>query len=260
MFVREERRVSEPTVPLDLFQSRIITVSAIGMFFAGALMVSVSFEVPLFAQGVLGEDALHAGFALAPMSIGWPLAGAISGRLAIRFGYRATAVTGFLFDVAGVALLLTLTPSSSFAVTSGFSFLIGVGLGLSSTPMIIAVQSAVSWARRGVATATNMFVRSFGGVVGLAIMGAIVNHVTGQVAGSSATNQALDVRSHHHVPATVLQHIHLTIFHGIHAAFWAALIAAVGACLVAFGLPGGSAHEHVLTEETPAEMPAAAEA
>jgi MFS family permease len=139
LFIRQESRVAEPAVPLDLFRSRIIAVSALGMFFAGAVMVGVSFEVPLFAQGVLGQDALHAGFALAPMSLGWPLAGAVSGRLALRFGYRATAVAGLLFVLAGVALLLLLTPQSSFATVSGFSFLIGVGLGLSSTPMMIAV-------------------------------------------------------------------------------------------------------------------------
>lgn len=45
---------------------------------------------------------------------------------------------------------------------SVYSFIIGIGLGLSTTPLTIAVQSAVSWARRGVVTATNLFVRSFG--------------------------------------------------------------------------------------------------
>ncbi len=45
---------------------------------------------------------------------------------------------------------------------SVYSFIIGIGLGLSTTPLTIAVQSAVSWARRGVVTATNLIVRSFG--------------------------------------------------------------------------------------------------
>src|SRR5918911_4666492 len=98
---RVERTAAEPGLPLDLFRSRLIAVSALGVFFAGALLVSVSFEVPLFVQGVLGRDALAAGLALAPLSLGWPLAGGISGRLALRFGYRAPAVSGLLCGVVG---------------------------------------------------------------------------------------------------------------------------------------------------------------
>jgi MFS family permease len=183
------------------------------------------------------------------MSVGWPLAGAFSGRLALRFGYRDTAVAGMLCCVAGVALLLTLDLHSSFVVASAYSFLIGVGLGLSSTPMLIAVQSAVAWAQRGIATATNMFVRSFGGVVGLAVMGAIINHVTGHAGGSSTTNQALDVSGRHTVPPSVLAHIHLSLFDGIHEAFVAALIATVLCLIVVAFLPGGSARQHAFQED-----------
>lgn len=258
LFIRQERRAPEPVLPLDLFRARIMAVSALGMFFGGALLVSVSFEVPLFAQGVLGQDAVHAGFALAPMSLGWPLAGAFSGRLALRAGYRVTAVAGLLVDVAGAALLLTLTPRSPFLATSGFSFLIGVGLGLSSTPMLIAVQSAVAWARRGVATAATMFVRSFGSVVGLALMGAIVNRATGASGASSATNRVLDVHAHAHVPPALLHQIRLSLFHGVHAAFFAALGAALFGLVVVALLPGGSALEHErreVAEERAVEEP-----
>jgi EmrB/QacA subfamily drug resistance transporter len=247
LFVGVERRAAEPVFPLDLFRSRIIVVSSVGMCFAGALMVAVTFEVPLFVQGVLGQDALHGGLALAPMTLGWPLAGAFSGRLALRFGYRVTAVTGLLCDVIGVGLLLTLTTDSSFATASAYSFLVGVGLGLSSTPLLIAVQSAVTWTRRGVATATNMFVRSFGSVVGLAVMGALVNNAT--QGSASATNQAL--QSTKGVPSALLRHIQTSLLNGIHAAFAAALVAAVLGLIVVLFLPGGSARDHAVRESAP---------
>jgi EmrB/QacA subfamily drug resistance transporter len=247
LFIGVERRAAEPVFPLDLFRSRIIVVSSIGMCFAGALIVAVSFEVPLFVQGVLGEDALHGGLALAPMSLGWPLAGTFSGRLALRFGYRATAVTGLICGVIGVGLLLTLTVETSPVAVSAYSFLVGVGLGLSSTPLLIAVQSAVTWARRGVATATNMFVRSFGSVVGLAVMGALVNHATH--GSTNATNQAL--QAPHTIPPAALRHIQASLLNGIHAAFLAALVAALLGLLAVLFLPGGSARDHAVAESTP---------
>ncbi len=54
-------------------------------------------------------------------------------------------------------------------------FVAGIGLGLSSSPLIVAVQSVVGWDRRGVVTATNMFFRSIGSAVGAAVFGAIAN-------------------------------------------------------------------------------------
>jgi hypothetical protein len=125
--------------------------------------------------------------------------------------------------------------------------------------MTIAVQSSVAWARRGVATATNLFVRNFGSVVGLAIMGAIINHATGKYGGNAATNQTLDVHGRHAVPPALLQEIHAALFNGIHGAFVASLISAVLGLLVVVNLPGGSAKEHEHREPAPKEEPAAAQ-
>jgi EmrB/QacA subfamily drug resistance transporter len=248
LFFREEQRAPEPVLPLDLFRSRIILVSTVGSFFAGIVMISISFELPLYIQGVLGQDAVHAGLALMPMSIGWPIAASQSGKLAIRFGYRVVSVIGFVLQIAGVILLLTLGPSTPFLVASGLSFLVGVGLGVSTNPMTIAVQSAVAWARRGIATGTSMFMRSFGQVVGLAVMGSIINNVAGSIRTSSATNQTLSMHGHT-LPPAVLAHIHAVLLEGIHDAFLAALVGAViGLVVVAF-LPGGSATEHEVRED-----------
>ena len=51
----------------------------------------------------------------------------------------------------------------------------GTGLGLMSTAFILAVQNAVPWNVRGVATASTQFFRTMGGTVGVAVMGTILN-------------------------------------------------------------------------------------
>ncbi len=53
--------------------------------------------------------------------------------------------------------------------------MIGTGLGFMSTAFVIAVQNAVPWNLRGVATASTQFVRTMGGTVGVAVMGTILN-------------------------------------------------------------------------------------
>jgi hypothetical protein len=139
------------------------------------------------------------------------------------------------------------------------SFVVGVGLGVSTNPMTIAVQSAVAWARRGIATGTSMFMRSFGQVVGLAVMGSIINNVAGSIRTSSATNQTLS-RHGHTLPPGVLAHIHTVLLDGIHDAFLAALVGgAFGLVVVAF-LPGGSATEHEIREDEISAAPPRQEA
>jgi uncharacterized membrane protein len=93
-----------------------------------------------------------------------------------------------------------------------------------------------------------MFVRSFGSVVGLAVMGAIINHATARYAGSSAANQALSIHVRNRLPPALLRHIHDALFNGIHLAFLAALAAAIAGTAVVSRLPGGSALEHELSE------------
>ena len=56
-------------------------------------------------------------------------------------------------------------------------FLVGLGLGLVATPTLIAAQTSVEWNERGVVTGTNLFARSIGSAIGVAVFGAIANAV-----------------------------------------------------------------------------------
>ena len=67
----------------------------------GVMLLGLTSYVPLYAQGVLGTGAVVAGFALAAMTIGWPVAAATAGRLYLRLGFRATMLIGSLFAIAG---------------------------------------------------------------------------------------------------------------------------------------------------------------
>jgi MFS family permease len=124
---------------------------------------------------VLGTGALVAGFALAALTFGWPISAALSGRVYMRIGFRDTSLIGSVFVVVGAVLIAFLSRESAVWEAAAGSFVMGVGLGLVSSPTVIAVQSTVGWDRRGVVTATNMFSRSLGSAVGVAVFGAIAN-------------------------------------------------------------------------------------
>ena len=93
----------------------------------------------------------------------------------MRFGFRNTSILGVVFVVLGSALLLLVDERTSLWAIAAYTFVVGVGLGFASVPTLVAVQSSVDWDRRGVVTATNLFFRSLGSAVGVAVFGAIAN-------------------------------------------------------------------------------------
>ncbi|GAC1611936.1 MAG: MDR family MFS transporter [Mycobacteriales bacterium] len=174
-FVTVERGAVEPVLPLWVFRRRILTSGNLTALVVGALLIGLSSYVPTYVQGVLGTGPLVAGLALAALTVGWPLAATFSGRLYMRIGFRNTAAIGCAVIVAGAVLCTTLSAHSSVLAVAGTCFVLGVGLGLTASPTLVAVQSVVGWDRRGVVTATNMFCRSIGSAVGVAVLGAIAN-------------------------------------------------------------------------------------
>jgi predicted MFS family arabinose efflux permease len=171
-FVREFRTDS-PTIPVHLLGDPLIG-PAIGVsMLAGTLMFGVNSYLPLYVQTGLGRSALEAGWAISPLSIGWPIASVIGGRMMLRVGYRAVVATGSLLLFAG-ALLLLLTAHLGAVAVGVATLVIGMGLGSVLTPILIVIQNAVPWQRRGAITALNQFSRTIGGAIGVSLMGIMV--------------------------------------------------------------------------------------
>lgn len=175
VFLWVERRAAEPVLPMWVFQRRVLVSGNLAALGIGAMLIGLSTYVPTWAQGVLGTGAVEAGLALGALTMGWPISAALSGRVYLRLGFRDTALLGISLAVAGTLLAVRLTAESTVWQLAGSLFLIGLGMGLSSSPLIVAVQSVVGWDRRGVVTGTNMFCRSIGSALGAAVFGAIAN-------------------------------------------------------------------------------------
>ncbi|MDH2426614.1 MDR family MFS transporter [Sphaerisporangium sp. TRM90804] len=238
-FVLVERRAAEPILPLWVFRHRTLTGGNLVGLTVGALMIGLSSYVPTYAQGVLGTGALVAGFALAALTIGWPIAATLSGRVYMRIGFRDTALIGGVLVVAGALMGFLLTQQANVWQVAGACFVVGAGLGLASSPTMVAIQSVVGWERRGVVTATNMFSRSIGSAVGAAVLGAISNatladrfaHPPAQLAGQlpttlDATSLVLGAQgAAAHTPAAT--YIRGALYEATHHVFLALLVVAV---------------------------------
>jgi EmrB/QacA subfamily drug resistance transporter len=204
-FVWIERSVAEPILPLWIFRHRTLLAGNLAGLAIGAILIGQSSYVPTYAQRVVGVGAVVAGFAMAAMTIGWPIAATLAPRVYLRIDYKRTALLGGVISVAG-CLLLALFVGSGSGVwrVAVASFVLGTGLGFASVSTVVAVQSVVGWGSRGVVTGSNMFIRTLGSAVGVAVFGSIAN---GRLAHRT------------HTPAA--------IFHAVNGVFWALVAVAV---------------------------------
>ncbi|MFI5622477.1 MDR family MFS transporter [Nocardioides sp. NPDC051685] len=170
-----ERRAADPVLPPWVLSHRVLAPANAASLIVGVVMLGLTTYVPLYAQSVLGHSALVAGFALAGMSIGWPIAAATAGRIYLSRGFRTAVGLGALLVLLGGAVLATVGETSSFWHLAIPCFVLGLGFGWSVNPGVVAAGSAVDWEVRGVATGSNMFARSVGSALGVALFGAVAN-------------------------------------------------------------------------------------
>ena len=174
-FVVQSRRVRHPIIDLTVLRRRVIGASTTVSLIVGVIVLGLSTYIPIYAQGVLGFGPLISGFALAALTLGWPLSASNAGHLYLRIGFRITATIGSTIVLLGTGLMLLLDADSSVYAVAAMCFVVGVGMGLTAVPTLIAAQSAARFTERGAVTGTNMFARSLGSAVGVAVCGAIVN-------------------------------------------------------------------------------------
>ncbi|ASN05919.1 MDR family MFS transporter [Virgibacillus necropolis] len=175
-FIFHEKRSKAPMMPFDIWKYKLISVANIITLLTGMILIGVSSYLPAFVQGVMGQSATVAGFTLTTMSIGWPISSVIAGRLLLVIGYRSTSLIGGIALIIGATFFFMLSPEMGPIWAGIGSFFIGIGMGMTSTSFIVAIQSTVSWEKRGIATAANMFMRSLGSAVGAALLGGILNN------------------------------------------------------------------------------------
>ncbi len=170
-----ESRAADPIIPLILFRDRLFTISiAHGTLSGCAMFGSISF-IPLFVQSVLGTNATQAGITIAPMLLGWVGATIVGTRMLLKVGYRRLAILGTALLVVGSFLMSRVDANINQYVLMSFVTLMGIGMGFSIPPFLIAVQTTVERRYLGTATSMLQFSRSMGGTFGVSVMGAALS-------------------------------------------------------------------------------------
>jgi EmrB/QacA subfamily drug resistance transporter len=172
--VWRERRAADPIVPLDMLRTPTVAVVSIALFLAIATMFAITVFVPLFLQTTTGATPTQAGLLLIPMMLGITLSTTLSGRIITRTGrYKRFPLAGLALMTIALALLAAVAGHPSRATTGVGIAVYGLGFGMVTQVLIVAVQNSVERRQLGVATATTGFFRALGGAAGAAALGAV---------------------------------------------------------------------------------------
>jgi EmrB/QacA subfamily drug resistance transporter len=180
VFVRVERRVANPMVPLSMFRSRQFSgANAVTLLFYAALS-GVLFLLVVHLQTDMGYSALEAGAALLPVTVCSLLLSPRMGALSQRIGPRIPMAVGPLIAGVGMALLALAEPGRSYwvAVLPG-AIVLGLGLSTTVAPLTTAVLAAAGDAHAGIGSAINNAVARVAGLLAIAILPAAAGLTTG---------------------------------------------------------------------------------
>ncbi|KIL50295.1 MFS transporter [Jeotgalibacillus alimentarius] len=231
LFVRHELKAPDPMMPFSIWRNRAIFIANIVSLTTGVLLIGISSYLPAFVTGVMEESASIAGFTLTAMSIGWPIAATVAGRLLIKIGYYKTSLLGGISLIIGTFLFVLMEPGYGPVWPAVSSFFVGIGMGLTTTSFIVSIQSAVPWKLRGAATAANMFMRNLGSTVGVALLGGILNasirssfekseNTEVQSLGVDAVNSLLEAEQRSRIEPVVLEQLQSAMTSGLNIVYF----------------------------------------
>ncbi|MEW2499665.1 MFS transporter [Amycolatopsis sp. CA-161197] len=155
-----ESRVKDPMFKLSLFRIRAFSAGNLAALLTAIARGGMQFMLIIWLQGIwlplhgyeYEKTPLWAGIYLLPLTVGFLIAGPVSGYLSDRFGARLFSTGGLVLVAAAFLGLLALPVDFSYPVFAALLVLSGIGQGMFSAPNTSAIMSSVPDHQRGVAS------------------------------------------------------------------------------------------------------------
>ncbi|HEY5397683.1 MAG TPA: MFS transporter [Trebonia sp.] len=170
-----ERRGRDVLLSLRLFRNKVANLGLGTQLIQWLTLQGSFFVISVYLQEVDHYDAIKTGLLLTPATIGILAASAAADRLARRRTQRWLIITGFVFAVVGMVLLLLLVRAhSSFWTFVPGLLLFGIGVGVMLTSSVNIVQSSFPDSDQGEISGLSRSVSNLGSSLGTALVGSVI--------------------------------------------------------------------------------------
>ncbi|MYR06955.1 MFS transporter [Gordonia sp. SID5947] len=177
-----EANAKAPIIPLRIVTERTTGLAIIASIAVGVGMFGATTFLAQYFQTARDFSPTMAGILTIPMVVGLLTASVGSGQLIARTGnWKRFVVTGGVLIVIGFGLLATIDHATSLWLISTYILVLGLGLGMLMQNVVLAVQNTVSVKDIGAASSSVAFFRTFGGAVGVSVLGSILATRVGEL-------------------------------------------------------------------------------
>lgn len=168
--------ILEPTMPFRIFSNRT-SLPTFGLAFIQSMLTYwSSYYLPVYFQAVLEATPTRSGVdALPSVFVAMPFAMAAGVGLSALNRFKPFMYFGFALLASGYGMLSLLDQTSSTAYWAASQGMAAAGTGMLMPVTLPAIQAPLAEADQAIATGAWGFVRSFGGIWGVAIPTAAFN-------------------------------------------------------------------------------------
>jgi EmrB/QacA subfamily drug resistance transporter len=264
-FVLVERRAEKPMLDVTLFKVPAFSAASAAVTITFFALFGFIFLITQYMQFVRHYGTVSTGVRILPVAVSIAVGSVVGASLAGRLGTRAVVVTGLtLFGLAfgWIAISPVNEPYTTIAMQM---IIMGLGLGLTSTPATESILSVLPPAKAGVGSAVNDATRETGGALGVAVIGSVYSSVFLHRLTNSSVHQlpasafhmaqssvgaALAVASHSPDAVRLTDAVTSSFMGGLHVACVVAALACWAGALGALRLPGRSASAGTIRVES----------
>jgi EmrB/QacA subfamily drug resistance transporter len=178
-FALLEPRVRAPMVDFAFFRSHTFVGANLAAFLVSFAMFAMFFFLALYLQNLLGYSPVEAGVRFLPATVMVIVTAPLAGRLADRVGSRRLMAAGLTLVAAALALTTRIDVGTGYDRLFPAFVVMGIGLGLTMSPMSRAAMNSVNVNKAGVASGILAMNRMVGATFGVAALGALFQHELG---------------------------------------------------------------------------------
>lgn len=210
LFCFIETRVAEPMFHLALFRVRAFAAGNVAALLTAIARGGLQFMLIIWLQGIwlplhgydFEDTPLWAGMFMLPLTLGFLLAGPVSGYLSDRFGARLFSTTGLLLVTASFLGLLALPVDFAYGPFAVLLLVSGFGQGMFSAPNTSSIMGSVPPEYRGVASGMRSTFQNSGTALSIGVFFSLM--ISGLA--SSLPSALSDGLRAHGVPAAAAEH------------------------------------------------------
>jgi MFS family permease len=177
VFLLVERRSDEPLFHLDLFRIRAFSAGNLAGLLASISRGGLQFMLIIWLQGIwlplhgysFASTPLWAGIYMIPLTLGFLVAGPLSGWLSDHHGARPFATGGMLLTAASFGALMVLPIDFSYLVFAALLLANGIGSGLFAAPNTAGIMNSVPARQRGAASGMRATFQNAGFVLSIGL-------------------------------------------------------------------------------------------